>query len=183
MIIYNTFWIPGKVPSLNDLNAFRAIQGPPRSSMILRRSPGKKKKNTYTFNKYNDEKQKWSRLVEKVVKKKGFQKVESCHYSYLVVEKKRNRDPSNICASAVKFIEDGLMKAGVIPNDGWDNVLSIKPEWVLHREGNPGILVVMSDDIVPYWVMIETYIQNQLNVPFAKMRGMYDSFKRVIVDV
>jgi hypothetical protein len=160
VIIYNTFWIPGKPPSLNDLNAFRAIQGPPRSSMILRRSPGKKKKNTYTFNKYNDEKQKWSKIVFDVVKKTGFKFTESCHYSYLVVEKTVKRDPSNICSSSIKFIEDGLMKAGVIPNDGWQNVLSIRPEWILNRKGQPGILIVMSSERLNLVTIVDMYIDS-----------------------
>ena len=164
MIIYNTFFIPGKVPSLNDLNAFRAIQGPPRSSMILRRSPGKKKKNTYTFNKYNDEKQKWSKIVYDTVHKQTFRQVNSCYFHYLVVENTLKRDPSNICSSSIKFIEDGLMKAGVIPNDGWDNVLGIVPEWVLHRKAKPGIHVVMADERLTFRQMKSRYIVDVLGV-------------------
>lgn len=35
------------------------------------------------------------------------------------IEKNRRRDPDNI-AAAVKFIWDGLVEAGVINNDGWN---------------------------------------------------------------
>jgi hypothetical protein len=176
MIIYNQFWIPGKPPSLNDLIAFRAIQGPPRSSMILRRSPGKKKKNTYTFNKYNDEKQKWSKIVYDTVKKTGFRFTESCYYNYLVVEKTRERDPSNICSSSIKFIEDGLMKAGVIPNDGWDNVLGIRPEWVLHRTASPGIFLIMSEELISYSELVFMYRNTQ-------PKSVFDECRREILDV
>lgn len=143
-MIYNVFWFPWKVPSLNELNEFRAIQAPARSSIIMRRSP-KKKKGNYQFNLYNKVKQEWSKKVSKLVTEKGFNKVESCYFNYLVVEKTKKRDPSNVCASAIKFIEDGLQIAGVIPNDGWDNVLGIRTYWIKDKE-SPGIFCLMSDE-------------------------------------
>jgi hypothetical protein len=144
MVIYNSFWIPHKVPSLNELNAFRAIQGPARGKNIINLGGKQSKKGGYRFNLYNDTKQKWSKIVLDIVTKQGFQKVESCYFNYLVVEKTVKRDPSNICASAIKFIEDGLMKAGVIPNDGWKNVLGIKLDWIHDPSGENGVMVCMS---------------------------------------
>jgi len=44
-------------------------------------------------------------------------------------EKSRRRDPDNI-AFAKKFILDGLVSAGVLENDGWNQVNSFTDEWV-----------------------------------------------------
>lgn len=144
MILYNTFFIPGKVPSLNDLNAFRAIQGAKQTSII--RFKKKKKASSYQYNMYNEVKQKWSAAVVSVVNKKPFNVVESCYYSYLMIENTKKRDPSNICATAIKFVEDGLMKAGVIKNDGWDNVLGIIPYWHHDKIAKMGVCVFMASE-------------------------------------
>ena len=163
MIIYNQFWIPDKVPSLNELNEFRAIQGPTRPAGIITYK-GKGRKRGYVYNKYNEIKQHWSDKVYCIVRGAGFEPVESCHFSYLVVEKTIKRDPSNVCASSIKFIEDGLVKAGVIPNDGWKNVLSIAPEWLLDRKGDNGVFIVMSDGRIPYECIVSKYWRH-LNLP------------------
>ncbi len=145
MIVYNQFWIPGKVPSLNELNTSRGVQSP-ASNSIIRRSGTVAKKSGYRFNMYNEIKQDWSKKVCGVVKKTEHKKVESCYYTYLIIEKTRKRDPSNICASAIKFIEDGLMKAGVISNDGWDNVLGINSYWIHEKAAQAGICVFMASE-------------------------------------
>lgn len=41
---------------------------------------------------------------------------------YLWIEKNRRKDKDNI-AFAHKFIQDALVKAGTIPNDGWKNIV------------------------------------------------------------
>jgi hypothetical protein len=56
------------------------------------------------------------------------------------------------------------MKAGVIPNDGWDNVLGIIPEWVLHRKAKPGVVVIMADERLTFRQMKSRYIVDVLGV-------------------
>lgn len=53
-------------------------------------------------------------------------------------EERTNRDPDNI-AAAKKFILDGLVKAGIIQNDGWKQVLGWQERFRKHRQA--GILV------------------------------------------
>ena len=56
---------------------------------------------------------------------KSVEPIIGCHdYTFIWHEANRRRDPDNI-ASAVKFVFDGLIKAGVLENDGWGQVLSI----------------------------------------------------------
>lgn len=41
---------------------------------------------------------------------------------YTWYERNRRRDKSNICAFGRKVIEDGLVKVGVLENDGWKHI-------------------------------------------------------------
>lgn len=144
LTIYNQFFIEGKIPSFNELVFARAIQSPQKVSWLLKKSP-KKKKSNFVFNQYNQIKQDWEARISLAVKTQGFQKVKSAHFHYLVIENTKKRDPSNIFSSAIKFCEDGLMKAEVIENDGWENVLGIRPYIKLERNSIPGIFVVMAN--------------------------------------
>lgn len=147
LIIYNRFFIEGKIPSFNELVFARAIQSPQKVSWLLTKpTKGKKKKSSHVFNEYNKIKQDWTQKVSSAVKKQGFVTVKACHFHYLIIENSVKRDPSNIVSAAVKFCEDALMKCGVIENDGWKNVLGIRPYWSLDREGTAGIFLVMSNE-------------------------------------
>jgi hypothetical protein len=140
-MIYNIFWIPGKIPSFNELVDWKSIGKKPTSGIILMRG---KKKGSYQFNRYNEVKQNWKAKTCSEVIDQGFQVVNKCHFNYLFVEKNRRRDPSNFCAAGIKFVEDGLVLAGCIANDGWDNVLGISQYWVHDKEHQQGIFVVMA---------------------------------------
>ena len=47
--------------------------------------------------------------------------------------KDKRKDPDNI-AFARKFILDGMVKAGVLKNDGWNNVASLSDEFYIDKE-------------------------------------------------
>lgn len=147
-VIHNTFWVPGKVPSLNDLLDAKGTRQPIIRSIIMRQRPAKGNRRGGEFDLYNDIKQDWKQRTIAAIGA-PFVRVSSSYFGYLVVEAERRRDPSNICSAAVKFIEDGLVVAGVMPNDGWDQVLGIRTHWI-HRVGcEPGVFVVMSDRALP----------------------------------
>lgn len=118
---------------------------------------GKQKKSSFIYNQYNEIKQDWSKKVCYLVKKQGFLAVESCYFNYLVVEHDKTRDPSNVFASAIKFIEDSLQLAGVIENDGWKQVLGIRSYIHLDRESPGAVLLVMSDTPLTQEDMISYY--------------------------
>jgi hypothetical protein len=152
-VIYNSFWIPGKIPSFNELVDWKSIGKKPTSGIILMRG---KKKGSYQFNRYNEVKQNWKAKTCSEVIEQGFQVVLSSYFTYLFVEKTRKRDPSNFCAAGIKFVEDGLILAGCMPNDGWDNVLGISQFWMHDKEHQQGILVAMaSEPLTTYQMMLE----------------------------
>lgn len=142
-VIHNAFFVPGKVPSLNDLLEARNGGSPIIRSIIMRRKPGKAKSRGHRFDLYNDIKQDWKRRTIEALGT-PFVRVQACYFGYVIVEETLKRDPSNICSAAIKFIEDGLVEAGAITNDGWKQVLGIRSICV-HRPGRvPGVYVVMS---------------------------------------
>lgn len=143
-VIHNAFWIAGKVPSLNDLLDAKSKNQPRLMSLIMRQKPQKGKNGGARYSVYNDIKQDWKRRTIRAIGS-PFVRVDSCFFGYVIVEETLKRDPSNISSSAIKFIEDGLVEAGVIANDGWSQVLGIRTA-PIHRPGrDPGVFVVMSN--------------------------------------
>ena len=57
----------------------------------------------------------------------------------------RLRDKSNIASFAVKVIEDALVEAGLIPDDGWDEVAGSSCEFA--RTADPRIVVTIEDGL------------------------------------
>ena len=51
---------------------------------------------------------------------------------YVWVEPNRNRDKDNV-AFAKKFVQDGLVKAGVLVNDGWAQVEGFTDNFVVDK--------------------------------------------------
>lgn len=142
VVIHNAFWVSGKVPSLNELLDSKSRAPVSMRSIIMRRKPVK---GQGRWCEYNEIKQNWK---ARTVRALGtpFVRVERCYFTYLVVEESMKRDPSNICSAAIKFIEDGLVEAGVIPNDGWKNVLGIRMHAIHRKDREPGVYVIMSDE-------------------------------------
>lgn len=69
------------------------------------------------YHRYNDMKQTNTDIVTWVAKKISKKKRVFLEITWYC--RNRKRDPDNI-AAAVKFIWDGLVQAGVIENDGWN---------------------------------------------------------------
>jgi len=58
---------------------------------------------------------------------------------YMWVERDRHRDKSNV-AFAKKFIEDALIKAGVLKDDGWREIMGFSDEFGVDKQ-NPRVEV------------------------------------------
>ncbi len=144
-VIHNAFFVPGKVPSLNELLDAKGGTNDKKRLLILRHLPKKGKQPAPQWvHAYNDIKQSWKRRTIAAIGT-PFVRVKAAYFGYVIVEQEKRRDPSNICSSAIKFIEDGIVEAGVMKDDGWENVLGIRVHWVHRAQREPGIYVVMSD--------------------------------------
>lgn len=116
-------WIPTRAPGLNELLNAKGSNWPA----------------------YNELKKKWSGMVLILARVQGFRRVEAGHFTYLLVEPNKKRDPSNIVSGAVKVVEDALVDAGLLENDGWEHVLGLKGHWI-QRTGLTGVLLCWDGD-------------------------------------
>lgn len=63
----------------------------------------------------------------------------SVYIRYTWVEENKKRDKDNI-ASAKKYVQDALVQAGVLKNDGWNNIVGFEDRFEIDKE-KPGVLV------------------------------------------
>lgn len=64
---------------------------------------------------------------------------------YCFYEPNRKRDLDNIAGVAHKFVQDSLVKCGVLENDGWDNIIGFSDQFFLDRI-NPRIEIVIQEE-------------------------------------
>lgn len=102
MILIASFAIPGTMPGLNDY-----IAGVNRNRHVG-----------------NAIKQKWTNAV--ALAAHSCQRVPDellpIWIEYMFYERNRRRDKDNIEGFAKKVIQDGLVRAGVLENDGWKHI-------------------------------------------------------------
>lgn len=121
--------LPYAAPNLNDLiratNDASTRRGVVRYQVKNERSRWRKRMPKVA-DQYTAMKAQWATRVQAHVRE---QRVEPCpngaHVVFRIVEVDRRRDPDNLASGAMKFVLDGLVKAGVLKNDGWSGVLSL----------------------------------------------------------
>jgi len=114
--------ITGRLPGLND--------------MLLSRGRGH-----YAWNA------KKKRLEEEImweIKRDRIRPVARARFSFHFFERDRRRDPDNVDAVAKKVIFDAMVKAGVLQNDGWDQIAGIRLEYAVDKD-NPRIEVYIEE--------------------------------------
>jgi hypothetical protein len=103
-----TFFVPGPLPGMNELIDARMLRSRTRS------------KRGKLWNAYTKLKREWEAMIVACIKQAGVQPVKSSIYLiYTFIEENKRRDKSNVAAAGIKLVEDSLVIAGIIPNDGW----------------------------------------------------------------
>lgn len=111
--------IPGSLPNLNDyINAER--------------------KNKYQAAAMKRQAERAVMLLAKS-QLRGFKPTGPVWMTYRWIEKDKRRDKDNICF-ARKFIQDALVKAGVLQNDGWKEIAGFTDVFEVDKN-NPRIVV------------------------------------------
>lgn len=75
----------------------------------------------------------------------GAQKVKKADIDIIYYCKNRRKDPDNIIGGGNKFVLDGLVKAGVIENDGWRHVNSLNCRCRLDKD-NPRVEIRIREE-------------------------------------
>lgn len=114
-----SFFIPGPLPGMNDF-------------------AGKKSRWHYTALKKD-----WQQVIGVHIHLAKLQKMQWATVTFLWKEKNRKRDPDNIC-SAQKFVLDALVSKGILPDDGWDEIMGLSHRFSVQAR-NPGVDVILED--------------------------------------
>ena len=123
--------IKGRMPNLND-----CLHG---ERIAIR-------KNGKFTTKGNAMKQEYQRKVVSAVRSqlRGIHIDKPVKIYYTFYEENRKRDLDNISAFAHKVIQDGLVKGGLIANDGWKNIVGFSDEFFVDKE-NPRIEILIRE--------------------------------------
>lgn len=90
---------------------------------------------------YSRMKSDFTNLVALVAKK--LPELDRVYLEITYFRKNQRYDPDNI-AAAKKFILDGLVAAGVLPNDGWAQVAGWSESWEVDKD-NPRVEVIIKE--------------------------------------
>ena len=95
---------------------------------------------------YSKLKKQWGAKIVVLCAEQQLSPVPAAHFRFTWIEPNRMRDPDNISAGK-KLIFDGLVAAGVLPEDGWSQILSIREEFRVSR-ACPGVVVDILSDLL-----------------------------------
>lgn len=118
-----TLFVPGPLPGLNEL--------------VAAAKSGRGKGNAYSRLK-----RAWTDAVILHARAARLQPVHRARLIFRWQEAHRRRDPDNVAAGGRKLVLDGLVKAGVLPGDGWEHVAGWEDEFTV--AARPGVLVTIS---------------------------------------
>jgi Holliday junction resolvase RusA-like endonuclease len=140
--------LPYAAPNLNDLLRGRGGEAGFFASIARARKTGRPmRKAKPPVDGYNAAKAQWHTRVAAHVREQHIptDKFEhGAHVDFQICEVSRRRDPDNFCSGASKLVLDALVKARVLPNDGWDGVLSISYSWAVAER--PSVRVTLSSE-------------------------------------
>ena len=84
---------------------------------------------------YSKEKRRWTDTVVWLCREAQLRPVEApVMLEFTWYAKDRRRDPDNIRSIGSKFIIDGLVKAGVLADDRWRNIVGFKDHFQIDKE-------------------------------------------------
>ena len=104
------------------------------------------RKNGKFTTKGNAMKQEYQRKVVSAVRSqlRGIHIDKPVKIYYTFYEENRKRDLDNVSAFAHKVIQDGLVKGGLLENDGWKNIIGFSDDFFVDKD-NPRIEVTIRE--------------------------------------
>ena len=98
-------------------------------------------------NVYAEQKKSWEEIIWAAIRNAHIQPIRgSVTLLYLWKEPNKRRNPSNIVAGGRKFIEDALVRAGILHNDGWKEILEFTDHWIVDKK-QPGVRVTLVEKV------------------------------------
>lgn len=133
MPVDQTFFVPGPLPGLNDLVAW------------AKRRDGKVGRSGKRWSAYAEQKRAWERAIFVAIRNaKVAPSPGPVFIGYVWHEANKRRDPSNIAAGGRKLIEDALVQAGILRDDGWRSIAGFSDRFAMARK-LPGVWVSIEE--------------------------------------
>lgn len=117
-------WVPGRMPGLNEVIAAAKGMGGRGHA-------------------YAKMKREWRETIWALCKAARLRPMKRVRLAFLWVEKDKRRDPDNVSSAGRKLILDGLVKAGVLPGDGWAAIESWSDAFAV--EARHGVAVTLTE--------------------------------------
>jgi Holliday junction resolvase RusA-like endonuclease len=124
-----TLTIPARMPGMNELV---------KAGKQLGARAGAKGKR---FSGYAKMKSQWSDAIHLLVQSQRIEPVTRVRFVFHWIEPDRKRDLDNIAAGGRKIILDALVSSGVLPNDGWKNVVGFEDRFTVDRSSTGSVRV------------------------------------------
>jgi hypothetical protein len=113
-----------------------------------RMSRGRGAASAVQWNGYSKLKREWASKIKVIAFHRRFAFVDRGFFTYLFIEPNKRRDKSNVIAGGIKLIEDALVEAKILANDGNNVVDDIRPYVTFGSDDSYGVLLVVRDDRV-----------------------------------
>ena len=94
--------------------------------------------------RYNTHKKQWTEAIEFYIRRSKLKPMASVYVHFLWQEKSNRRDPDNFSSIGKKFILDALVNAGILKDDGWDEIAGWSDYWRVDTQ-KPGVLVTLEE--------------------------------------
>ncbi|WP_308636131.1 hypothetical protein [Paenibacillus silvisoli] len=87
--------------------------------------PNLNKYRNMHYHVLDKEKKRWAAIVKQLVQEQDIQPMTRIHQRYEFWFKDRREHDADNYACCAKFINDGLVDAGILPRDNFDHILSL----------------------------------------------------------
>jgi len=93
---------------------------------------------------YRKEKKLWEAKALLAILDARLHPMKRVHITLGWVERNKRRDPDNFTGLSKKFLLDAMVKSGILPDDGWDEIAGWSDRWHLEKD-NPGVMVTLEE--------------------------------------
>lgn len=93
---------------------------------------------------YKKAKREWAKRIGADIAQAKLKPMRRVQIAWQWQECNRRRDPDNFTGISKKFILDTLVGAGILPDDGWDEIAGWTDHWMVDVT-NPGVLIILQE--------------------------------------
>lgn len=93
---------------------------------------------------YKQAKKEWAKRIGLDIAQAKLKPMRRVQIAWRWQERNKRRDPDNFTGISKKFILDTLVNAGILPDDGWDEIAGWTDHWMVDAT-SPGVLITLQE--------------------------------------